>query len=173
MGDFDPAPDAAGPAASGAQEVDLTAPASRPMELATAAVVLLLGVTMLVGARAIVLRNETGGIDARWWPTAIAVGILACGAWMAFNAITGRRGERDVDAAGAHGWAQTIITVALTALVLVLWQVGLSFLLLGPAYLIALNWVYGLRNWKSLLLFPAIIAALLWLVFQLLLKVPL
>jgi hypothetical protein len=33
--------------------------------------------------------------------------------------------------------------------------------------------VYGLRRWTTLLLFPAIIAALLYFVFMFLLKVPL
>lgn len=161
------------PVASEDAHPDLTAAPSPALEKAAAAVVLLVGVVMLAGARAITLRNETGGIDPRWWPSAIAVGIIACGAWMAFNAFTGRRGERDVDGVGAHGWVQVFITVGMTALILVLWQVGVSFLVLGPAYLVVLNWVYGLRNWRSLLLFPAIIAALLYLIFQLLLKVPL
>lgn len=173
MTDATPSSDATHPVASEDAHLDLTAPPSPPLEKAAAAVVLLIGVVMLAGARAIVLRNETGGIDARWWPTAIAVGIIACGAWMAFNALTGRRGERDVDRVGAHGWVQVATTVAMTALVLFLWQVGVSFLVLGPAYLIVLNWVYGLRNWRSLLLFPGIITAILFLVFQLLLKVPL
>ncbi|MDO5533665.1 MAG: tripartite tricarboxylate transporter TctB family protein [Propionibacteriaceae bacterium] len=153
--------------------LDLTAPPAPTLEKTAAAVVLLFGVVMLAAGRAITLRNETGGIDPRWWPSAIAVGIIACGAWMAFNALTRRRGERDVDRVGSHGWVHVMATVAMTAVVLVLWQVGVSFLVLAPAYLIVLNWVYGLRNWKSLLLFPAIITAILYLVFQLLLKVPL
>lgn len=152
---------------------DYGASPSPALEKTVAAVVLLVGAVMLAGSRAITLRNETGGIDPRWWPSAIAIGILACGAWMAFNALTGRRGERDVDVVGAHGWVQMAVTVAMTGVILVLWQVGVSFLVLGPVYLAVLNWVYGLRTWRSLALFPAIIAALLYLVFQLLLKVPL
>lgn len=174
MSDSGMTPGAAAAAAPGGGLVEIaSAPPAPRMEKVVAAVVLLFGVALLAGSRAIMVRNETGGIDPRWWPSAIAVGIVACGGWMAFNALTGRRGERDVDSAGASGRVQMIVTAAMTALILVLWQVGLSFLVLGPAYLVVLNWVYGLRTWRSLLLFPAVIGMTLYLVFQLLLKVPL
>ncbi len=153
--------------------VDTGARPSPSMEKAVAAIALLFGVALLVGARSIRVRNETGGIDPRLWPTAIAVGILAAAGWMTFNALTGRRGERDLEAATRHGWVQAAITVVITAVVLVLWQVGVSFLLLGPLYLIALNLLYGLRNLGSLLLFPGIIATIVYLVFLRLLGVQL
>ncbi|MFV0407596.1 MAG: tripartite tricarboxylate transporter TctB family protein [Propioniciclava sp.] len=152
---------------------EATAAPSPTLERIAAAAVIVVGAAMLVGARAIVLRNETGGIDPRWWPTAVALGILAAGVAMAFNALTGRRGERDVAPAQRSGWPQMLLTVAGLVVVLVLWEVGVSFLVLGPLYLVGLNWVYGLRSWRSLLLFPAVVGALLYLVFQLLLTVPL
>ncbi|GAB3707127.1 tripartite tricarboxylate transporter TctB family protein [Mariniluteicoccus flavus] len=175
MSSRDLTPDAPDPVASeGVPGVEIaSAPPSPTMEKAVAAVVLLFGAAMFAGARSIVVRNETGGIDPRWWPSAIAIGILASGAWMMFNAVTRRRGERDVDPVGASGLIQMVVTAVMTAVILVLWQVGLSFLVLAPAYLIVLNWMYGLRTWKSLLLFPAAITLILYLVFQLLLKVPL
>lgn len=151
----------------------VTAAPSPRMEQVAAGVVLIFGAALLVGARSIELRNETGGIDPRWWPTAVAVGILASGVMMAFNAATGRRGERDVEPARRSGWSQMILTVIGLAVVLILWEVGVSFLVLGPLYLVGLNWVYGLRSWKSLVLFPLVVGVLLYLVFQLLLKVPL
>ena len=154
-------------------ELDTAARPSPTMEKAVAAASLLLGVAMLVGARSIQVRNETGGIDPRFWPSAIAVGILLAAGWITFNALTGRRGERDLEAATRQGWIQMGITVAITAVVLVLWEIGISFLLLGALYLVALSWVYGLRGWRSLLLFPAVITAILYLVFMLLLGVPL
>lgn len=152
---------------------EATAAPSPTLERIAAAAVIVVGAAMLVGARAIVLRNETGGIDPRWWPTAVALGILAAGVAMAFNALTGRCGERDVAPAQRSGWPQMLLTVAGLVVVLVLWEVGVSFLVLGPLYLVGLNWVYGLRSWRSLLLFPAVVGALLYLVFQLLLTVPL
>ena len=150
---------------------EVTTPESPIMEKLTAAVVTVFGLAMLVAARGIVLRNEPGGVDPRWWPTVIAVGIIACGLWMTFNAFRGVAIERTVDESSGQGWIQVGITVGALAVVLVLWHFGV--LVLGPAYLIATNWVYGLRRWTTLLLFPAIIAGLLYLVFMLLLKVPL
>jgi hypothetical protein len=155
-----------------AEEVTTT-PESPTMEKLTAAVVTVFGIAMLVGARGIVLRNETGGVDPRWWPTVIAIGIIACGLWMTFNAFRGIAIERTVDESSRQGWIQVGVTVGALAVVLVLWHLGVNFLVLGPAYLIAMNWVYGLRRWTTLLLFPAIIAALLYFVFMFLLKVPL
>lgn len=143
------------------------------MEKVAAGVVLAFGVLMLVGARGIVLRNETGGIDPRWWPTVIASGIIVCGIWMLANSLLGARLDRDVDPSRREGWIQMLVTVGGLVVVLVLWHFGITFLILGPLFLVVINWVYGLRKWTSLLLFPGIIAALLYLVFRLLLKVPL
>ncbi|MFT3889466.1 MAG: tripartite tricarboxylate transporter TctB family protein [Arachnia sp.] len=154
------------------EEVTAT-PEAPTMEKLTAAVVTVLGLAMLIGARGIVLRNEVGGVDARWWPTVIAAGIIACGLWMTFNAFRGVSIERTVDQSSRQGWIQVGITVGALALVLVLWHVGVGFLVLGPLYLVGMNWVYGLRRWTTLLLFPAIIMGLLYLIFMLLLKVPL
>ncbi|TRY18111.1 hypothetical protein FOJ82_08615 [Tessaracoccus rhinocerotis] len=156
--------------ADGGSGVAATAPA---MEKVAAGVVLGFGVLMLVGARGIALRNETGGIDPRWWPTVIAVGIIASGVWMLANALLGVSIDREVDPSRRRGWTQMLATVGGLAVVLVLWHFGVTFLLLGPLFLVAINWIYGLRKWTSLLLFPAIIATLLYLVFRLLLKVPL
>ncbi len=155
-----------------AEEVTTT-PESPTMEKLAAAVVTVFGLAMLVGARGIVLRNATGGVDPRWWPTVIAAGIIACGLWMTFNAFRGVAIERTVDESSKQGWIQVGITIGALAVVLVLWHFGVGFLVLGPAYLIAMNWVYGLRRWTTLLLFPAIIGGLLYLVFMVLLKVPL
>lgn len=158
----------------GTTEVEATtAPLAPAMEKVAAGVVLAFGVLMLVGARGIALRNETGGIDPRWWPTVIAVGIIGCGIWMLANALLGVSIEREVDPSRRKGWVQMIATVAGLAVVLVAWYLGITFLLLGPLFLVVINWIYGLRKWTSLLLFPGIIAALLHLVFRLLLKVPL
>ena len=99
--------------------------------------------------------------------------ILASAGWMAFNAVTGRRSERDVDSATRSGWVQMAVTVAMIAAVLVLWLVGLSFLVLAPLFIIVCNLAYGLRGLVPLVVFPATITLLLFLVFQLLLKVPL
>lgn len=157
----------------GAEFEATTAPPAPAMEKVAAGVVIAFGLLMLIGARGIVLRNETGGIDPRWWPTVIAAGILGCGIWMLANALLGVSIDREVDRAQRRGWTQMIATVVGLAVVLVLWHFGITFLLLGPLFLAVINWIYGLRRWTSLLLFPGIIAALLYTVFRLLLKVPL
>ncbi len=152
---------------------DRGAAPSKRMELVFAVVALTLGLAMLLSARAISVRNETGGMDPRSWPTVIAIGILLSAGWTLFNALTGRRAERDVDASTRSGWVQLAVVVGMIALVLVFWQVGLSFLLLAPIFIIVCNVAFGLRGVIALAVFPATVTALLYLVFQLLLKVPL
>ncbi len=154
--------------------VETTAATTAPgMERIAAAVVLAFGLWMLMAARGIQVRNETGGIDPRWWPTAIATGVIVCGLWMLINALLGVKIDRDVEASQRVGWIQMFTTLAGIAVVLFAWNLGISFVVLGPLFLLCLNWIYGLRKWTSLLLFPAIIGVLLYSVFQLLLKVPL
>ncbi len=150
-----------------------TAAVSPLMERVTAGVVIVFGIFLLVTARSIELRNETDGIDPRWWPTVISAGIIGSGLWMLVNAVLGVSIERSVEPSRRSGWIQVGITVGALVAVLVLWQMGVSFLVLGPAFLIVTNWAYGLRRWTTLLLFPAIVTLILYLVFQLLLKVPL
>lgn len=148
------------------------APPAPLLERAVAAVVIVLGSAMLIGARGIGVRNETGGIDPRWWPTVIAVGILAMGVWMLCNAVfTGI--ERTVDPAQRSGWVSVLATVAGLVVMLAAWILGVPFLILAPLFLIGTNWVYGLRRWTTLLLFPAIVTLLIYLIFRLMLKVAL
>lgn len=153
-------------------EEHTAAPPAPLMERAVAAVVVVLGLAMLYGARAIEVRNETGGIDPRWWPTVIAAGITAMGLWMMGNAIFTRI-ERTVDPAQPSGWVSMLATVGGLAVLVVAWQFHVPFLLLAPLFLIGTNWVYGLRRWTTLLLFPAVITALIFVIFRLVLKVAL
>lgn len=142
------------------------------MERVVAAVVTLLGAAMLFGARGITVRNETGGIDPRWWPTVIAVGIIAMGLWMLYNAVFTTI-ERTVDPAQRQGWISVFATVGGLVAMVILWWLHVPFLILAPLFLIGTNWVYGLRRWTTLLLFPGVITLLIFLVFKLMLKVAL
>lgn len=148
------------------------APPAPLLERAVAAVVIVLGLAMLLGARGIEVRNETGGIDPRWWPTVIAVGILAMGLWMLYNALFTTI-ERTVDPAQRSGWISVLATVGGLIAMVVAWQFGVPFLILAPLFLIGTNWVYGLRRWTTLLLFPGVITLLIFLIFRLMLKVAL
>lgn len=153
-------------------EDSAAAPPAPLMERVVAAVVILLGTAMLLGARGISVRNETGGIDPRWWPTMIAVGIIAMGLWMLVGALR-KDIERTVDPAQRSGWISVIATVGGLVAMVILWSFHVPFLILAPLFLIGTNWVYGLRRWTTLLLFPGIITALIFVIFRLVLKVAL
>lgn len=154
-------------------EDSVAATASRRMELLTASLVTILGLAMFVGARSISLRNVSDGLDPKWWPTVISCGIIICGVWMFANVLIQGDLAREVAASSRYGWLQVAATIASLVAVLLLWKLGVTFLALGPAFLVGINVIYGLKNWKSLLLFPAIIALLLYVIFRLLLRIPL
>lgn len=153
------------------QQEGLASP-SPALEFVTAITVTLLGAAVIIAARQISLRHTVNGIDPKWWPTGLGIGIILMGLWMLADAAFGNR-KREVQASQRTGLIQVIATVIGIALVLLLWHFRVNFLLLGPLYLAGMNWIYGLRNWKSILLFPAIISVTLYALFQLLLKVPL
>jgi hypothetical protein len=66
-----------------------------------------------------------------------------------------------------------LATVGGLIAMVVAWQFGVPFLILAPLFLIGTNWVYGLRRWTTLLLFPGVITLLIFLIFRLMLKVAL
>lgn len=148
------------------------APPAPLMERVVAAVVVVFGAAMLIGARGISVRNEVEGIDARWWPTVIAVGILAMGLWMMVDAFR-KTIERTVDPAQRSGWISVLATIGGLVAMVILWSFKVPFLILAPLFLIGTNWVYGLRKWTTLLLFPGVITALIYVIFKLMLKVAL
>ncbi|WP_165218066.1 tripartite tricarboxylate transporter TctB family protein [Schaalia sp. ZJ1691] len=149
------------------------APESVRLEVLSALVIAAFGVFTVVGARSIELRNETGGIDPRWWPTIIGAGIIFCGLWMLFNALTRRAIERNVQPANRMGWLWLLATIAALIGAVGIWIIGLHFLVITPLFLAVTNWFYGERRWQTLALFPTIVTLILFVIFRLLLKVPL
>lgn len=169
----DPAQGAVGDIPAGSAAEPETASASPLMEQVFAVGILAFGLTVLQGARQITLRNEIGGFDARAWPILIGWCLVITSVWVVIGAFTRRRAQRDVEPATRSGWTQVVATVAITVVLLAFWYGEVSLLYLAPAYLIGLNLIFGMRNIKALAVFPAVITGFLYLVFQLLLKVPL
>lgn len=163
-----------GPSSAESSVMDTrTAPVTPWMEKAVAIVTMAFGLAMIAGARSIELRNETEDIDPRFWPIMVGGGIVAAGGWMTFNAFTARRIGRDVEVATRTGWRQLLATIAVLIGTITLWNVGISFLWLAPAFLIVLNLVFGIRSIRGLVAFPALMWGFIYVVFSMLLKVPL
>jgi hypothetical protein len=173
MSAADRAPSAPDPAGDTGAHAATTARPSKPMEIASAAVALL-GFTVLIAAsRAIELRNETGGIDPRWWPQLLGAAGAVLSVVLLARAVLRAPLERDdVQEATRDGRTRTVLVVILTALYVLAWPLA-GFVVVTPVFLLAGTYLFGGRGWKALILFPAGLTAGLYLLFHTVLKVPL
>lgn len=148
------------------------APTSRRLEVGSA-----LGALVFLGAlaflaRRIELRTETGGIDPRWWPELLGtVGVVLAVALLVVSVVRPVSRE-DLEASTRTGFVRVGITIALTVAYLVAWPL-VGFLAATPVFLLALTVVFGGRGWRVLLLFPVLLTAFIYLLFNTLLEVPL
>lgn len=151
----------------------LSAKPSRPLEIVTASVALGLALLALFLSRNIHLRMGGGGLDPKWWPTvlsSIAIGLSLILLGFSLFAQSVRRD--DLESSHRDGWARMLSALALSAIYIFAWWTT-GYLVATALYLVALLWLFGLRSWKGLVLFPLITTAFIYALFQLLLKVPL
>ena len=164
---------------------DIVAQPSRRLEIVAAAVALLFMAVYLVLVLQIDLRRETGAgqIDARSWPTMLGVLGVVIAAWRLVYAFVRPPADRDdLERLQKGGMRRLISTIALTVVYLALWQVrsivafGYNielFVFITPFFLFALLYVYGARSWKTFVLFPVITTAFIYVLFGMLLRIPL
>lgn len=160
-------------------------PPSRRMEVLVAVGALVLMAVLLVLASRIELRREAGPgqIDARFWPTAIAWTGLAVAAWRLVVTLTSQPDEREgLERVQQGGPLRLLLTVGATVAFVAVWSLdsvvaaGYQFEVFPFAavlLLAGLTWVYGGRGWRALVLFPVAATALIYVLFHLLLRIPL
>ncbi|KKC38113.1 hypothetical protein WH87_10940 [Devosia epidermidihirudinis] len=156
-----------------AAEHDLAARPSRRLEIVIAVTALVLSVTAIVLSQNIYLRMGAGGLDPKWWPTvlsSIAAGLSAILVGFALFGPTVSRG--DLESVADGGWQRMLLALALSALYVFAWaQIG--YIVPTIIYLAALLWLFGLRAWKGLVLFPLITTGFIYGLFHTMLRVPL
>ncbi|KQU36441.1 MULTISPECIES: tripartite tricarboxylate transporter TctB family protein [unclassified Rhodococcus (in: high G+C Gram-positive bacteria)] len=144
---------------------------SRTYEAVIGVVVALVGGALFVAARDIDLAREGQAFGPRWWPTALAISMVIAGLVLVVQAFTGRIVSDEAAMTRSGG-------VALTATLLVIvvygtaWQY-LDFRVVTVVLLAALVAIFGGRGIKALLVFPVVTTAVLWVIFGMLLQVPL
>lgn len=146
---------------------------SRRFETVIATVALALSVLALVLSRNIHLRMGAGGIDPKWWPTLLSLVAAALSAVLLAMALFGPPAERDeLESTHRDGWARMLVALALSVLYIFAWS---RFGYVAPtlAYLLALLWLFGVRNRIALVLYPVITTAFIYGLFRLMLRVPL
>jgi hypothetical protein len=166
----DPEQDPAAAPVQPAAEALVTDRAHRIRELIPAAVTLGFGVLVLILARDIRsgVRVELG---PPFWPTMLAWGLIISGVLLVLvNVLRGVSRASLPDPLSGWGIGRMLASAFILVGYLLLWNV-LQFWLITLAATIALTFLYGGRGWKPLLLFPAIVAALLHFLFVVALRV--
>ncbi|PPL19371.1 hypothetical protein GY24_06560 [Microterricola pindariensis] len=168
---------------------DVVAQPSKRLEIIVAAAALLFNVILLVAAQSIELRRaaDPGQIDARFWPTILALLGIGLAVARLVIAIVGKPDERDdLERVQPGQMGKLLIALALTAGFLGVWSwktatltlfglvIGFKlFVIVAPLYLAALLFVFGARGWKSLVIYPVVTTGFIYLLFGQLLRIAL
>lgn len=159
--------------------------ASRPLEIAFGIVALAFTAGYLFLTTQIGLRREAapGQIDARFWPMVVGVSGVAVAILILVVAITRPApGREDLDRVRPGGVIRVVATLAIAGVFVAVWSLG-SVILFGyrievfpiaaALLMAALMLVYGHRRWLSLIIYSVAVTAFVYVVFGMLLRIPL
>ncbi|CAN7504435.1 tripartite tricarboxylate transporter TctB family protein [Microbacterium foliorum] len=161
------------------------APASRPLEIVFGAVALAFSAGYLFLTTQIPLRREAlpGQIDARFWPMVIAItAVVISLAILALAVTRPAPGREDLDRIQPGGVVRVVATLAITGAFIAVWSLGTVILfgyrvevfpVAAAVLMAALMLLYGHRRWLSLIIYSASVTAFVYVVFGMLLRIPL
>jgi len=167
------------------QDAHQGAPPSRPLEIVFGAVALAFSAGYLFLATQIPLRREAlpGQIDARFWPMVLAVAAVVVSLVILALAITRPApGREDLDRIQPGGVVRVIATLLIAGAFIAVWSLG-SVILFGyrievfpiaaAVLMAALMLLHGHRRWLSLIIYSVSVTAFVYVVFGMLLRIPL
>lgn len=161
------------------------ATASRPLEIAFAAIALALTAGYLYLGTQIPLRQEAapGQIDARFWPLVLGTaGVAVSVALLAIAIVRPPQPRDDIERIQPGGVLRVVLTCVLTLGYVGLWIIGSIvafgyrlelFPVITAVYLLLLMLLYGQRRWLGLVLYPVAVTGFIYVLFGMLLRVPL
>ena len=141
--------------------------------LAEAGLLAAVGAAVLLDSRGYPPSLAEGAPGPAFFPRLLAVLLIACAAWLAIRAWRGAR-ERG-SGAGAGSRVRRLglwVAVAWIAAFLLVWP-RLGTVLSVPLLVVGLMWLTGERSWRTLVSVPLAFAGFIYLVFMVLLGVPL
>ncbi|WP_324650067.1 tripartite tricarboxylate transporter TctB family protein [Georgenia sp. H159] len=149
------------------------ASSSRAFEAVVAAIAVVASVVVLLLSRGIESRVDSGGLSPDWWPLVLGGTGLALSLALLVVALVRPTRERDgVDAATREGWIRAGLAIILSVIFIEVWA-AIGFVIPAVVYLAVLALLFGVRSVKLLVLFPLGVTALIYVMFDLLLRVPL
>jgi hypothetical protein len=158
---------------------------SRRLEIVFGVVALAFTAGYLFLATQIPLRREAapGQIDARFWPMVIGVtGVVIAIAILAVAVTRPAPTREDLDRIQPGGLVRVVATLAITGAFIALWSLGTVILfgyrievfpVAAALLMAALMLLYGHRRWLSLIIYSALVTAFVYVVFGMLLRIPL
>ncbi len=158
---------------------------SRPLEITFAAVALAVAAGYLALAVQVPLRRAAspGQIDARFWPTVLGVSAVAVAVLLLVIALTRPAPERDdVERIQSGGYLRVGATLAITIAFVGVWSLGAVvvfgyrvevFPIAAGLLMASLMLAYGHRRWISLVVYSVVVTAFVYVVFGMLLRIPL
>lgn len=162
-----------------------SASSSRLLEIVFGVVSLAFTAGYLALSTQIHLRREAapGQIDARFWPMVLAVtGVVVSIAILAFAITKSAPGRDDLERIQPGGVLRVIVTLVISSVFILVWSLG-SIILFGyrieifpiaaALLMLALMLLYGHRRWLSLIIYTASVTAFIYVVFGMLLRIPL
>lgn len=170
--------EAAGMSAAPGEEAEApvasaSARASKWLEIAVAAAAVALTAAVYLLAGAIELRIEQPGMTPRSWPQLLGGLGLALSIMLLLIAVLRPPQSRsDLEASTRPGWLRLLLTIAVTIAFLAAWPL-LGFVFTAPVFIAVVTAIGGGRGFRALLIYPIVMAALIYALFNLLLKVPL
>src|SRR5690625_3900672 len=130
------------------------------------------GIAILMGTQN-VLDRDSAELGARFWPTLLGWGIICLAVLLVTTNVVPAKTSKDFpDPMTGWGIGRLVVTFAVLVAYLMLFNV-ITLWVITFVTVALLLWLYGFRSWKLLLLFPGIIAAVLHILFVVLLRVPL
>jgi len=163
---------------------DYPAP-SRWMEVSFAVVSLAFCSSYLVIGAQIDLRMEAGPgqIDARFWPALLGtIGLAVSVALLAIAIAKPLQSREDLERIRAGGLGRVFLTGLLTLGLVALWSTPVAtifgfrieiFPIITALYMFVLLLLYGLRSRIGLIIYPLAVTAFIYVLFGMLLRIPL
>lgn len=129
------------------------------------------GAAVVVLAQTIDLPAIDGQFSPRWWPQVSGAAIILFSLAATVRALPASAPMEELEARRPGGVARIVASLGAVAVYGALWH-WLDFRIVTVLLVAGLVAISGGRGWAGLVIFPVVVTTVLWVLFSLLLRVP-